>query len=243
MRVMSAYFDSQRTDGMYERFLKVWEYSAKKNSGATAVDVIEITPPKAAGGDPYLHNANHAKLKVWRDYVVNTDDDVVLMDSDTLVLRDLTHVFEKKKFDVAVTTRDRNTRLTINGGVVFVRNTPEARQIIDLWYESDIELHNDKKLHERFRAKYGGMNQSSYGYMITKKLPGEIIELPCSVYNQVEWWANKSIKPCVVHYKSQLRHAVMSRRHTNAIRYNMRDAVDKWRKYEEAMLADSRGGV
>lgn len=240
MRLMSAYFDGQRTKGMYGRFLKVWEYSAKKNSGAVGVDVVEIPPPKSAGGDPYLFNANHAKLKVWRDYVVSVDDDVVLMDSDTLVLRDLTHVFEKNDFDVAVTTRGWNTRLTINGGVVFVRNTPEARQIIDLWYESDIELHSDKKLHERFRAKYGGMNQSSYGYMLTKKLPGKIIELPCSVYNQVEWWCNRNVKPCVVHYKSQLRHAVLSPRSINATRYNMRDAVSKWRGYEEATLADSR---
>lgn len=241
MRVMSAYFDSQRSEGMYERFLKVWEYSAKKNSGAVAVDVVEIPPPKPAGGDPYLHNANHAKLKVWRDYVVNTDDDVVLMDSDTLVLRDLTHVFDKNKFDVAVTTRDRNTRLTINGGVVFVRNTAAARQIIDLWYQADTELHKDRKLHERFRAKYGGMNQASYGYMLTRKHPGFIAELPCSIYNQVEWWGSRKGKPCVVHYKSQLRHAVLSKRGTAAIRYTMRDAVDKWRRYEEAMRADSRG--
>lgn len=240
MRVMSAFFDSDRSDGMYERFLKVWEYSAKKNSGGI-VDVVKIPPPKTVGGDPYLHNANHAKLKVWRDYIESVNDDVVLMDADTLVLRDLTHVFEKNRFDVAVTTRDRTTRLTINGGVVFVRNTPEALGIINLWHLSDIELHNDKKLHERFRAKYGGMNQSSYGYMITKKMPGKIIELPCSVYNQVEWWRNRKVKPCVVHYKSQLRHAVLSKRHTNAVSYNMRDAVGVWRKYEEEMRADSRG--
>jgi hypothetical protein len=244
MRLLSAYFDKDGSDGMYARCLKVWEYSAQQNSGAVAVDVIDIEQPKAPGGDQYLFAANHAKLKVWRDYVREHDDDVVLMDCDTMVLRDLTHVFKDYKFDVAVTTRDSNTRLTINGGVVFVRNTKAAERIMDLWYERDTELRADRKLHERFRSKYGGMNQSSYGYMISKNVPGTIIELPCSKYNQVEWWVSRKIKPCVVHIKSELRHAVFSKRDAHAIRYTMRDNVVAWRKMEkaakEAELANSR---
>lgn len=236
MRLLSVYFDTPETNDIYTRMVRVWEYSATKNGGADAVDVIRIEKPPEH--DAPLFNANHAKLEVWRDYVREHDDDVVLMDADTIVLRSLRPAFAERSFDVAFTTRGRHGRYTINGGVVFVRNTEAAKSVLDTWYDADTLLHEDRALHQKYRSKYGGMNQASYGYMMDHHPPGKIIELPCEMWNQVEWWARNHPNPAVIHIKSQLRAAVFSKRPTAGIRHTMQKAVKAWRTLETDMLND-----
>jgi hypothetical protein len=225
LRLVSVVFDSDLGGHVYGRMHRVWEYSCRNTCPDAAVDTIRLEPPKAKDRARYLHESNHAKLYAWLEYCeMHADEDVVLMDCDTVVLKDVAEVFTRHKFDVAVTVRRKHQ---INGGVVYVRATGRARNILRAWYEADTVLHADTRLHEQYRRQYSGMNQSSYGYMIRKGLPKGLIELPCDEYNMVNWSHSK--EPYVLHIKSGLRQRCLSDREPRGMYTRW---VNKWRKLE-----------
>lgn len=226
MRLASVVFDSDLGANVYARLHRVWEHSAGKYCPESAVDTIRIDAPAAPDRDRYFHESNHAKLLKWVEYCEEHDDDIVLMDCDTVVLRDLRKVFTEHRFDVAVTVRRMHV---INGGVVYVRKGQRGREILRKWYDADTILHADPRLHEQYRKQYSGMNQSSYGFMITKGAPSGLIEIPCAQYNMVDWHAGHGKTPYVLHVKSALRQRCLNDRPANGFyaRY-----VNVWRKLE-----------
>ena len=233
MRLFCAVFDTTKNRS-YERMHRVWEYTAKKNSPCEAVDTLWIDPPKNTDPRRTSFDANYVKLKAWVDYCNKyPEEDIVLMDADMMVMRPLQEVFDRHKFDCAFTVRDQIGRLTINGGVVYVRGTAKAREIMDLWGVCDKKLYLNPKLHQTYRSKYAGMNQSSWGYMMEKHKPKGVLELPCSIYNKVVFLSKSKEKPYVIHLKDTLRQSALGGRHWNNCRYGTREYVKLWRQFEK----------
>lgn len=238
MRLFCALFDNAQTHGNYERMWRVWEYSANKNSPCNGIDTQWLESPVTRDPRRVSFDANYVKLKAWVDYCDKyPNEDIVLMDADTVVLRHLCDVFKRHKFACGFTIRDGAGRLTINGGVVYVRKGQDARDIMTLWQKCDEKLYKDPKLHQRYRSKYAGMNQSSWGYMMEKHRPKGIIELPCSMYNRVTYWSKPRETPYVIHLKDTLRHSALGKRDWKNCRYGTREYVKLWRKYEKETLA------
>ena len=129
---------------------------------------------------------------------------VVLMDVDTIVLKDIGEVFDYD-FDIGITVRSGKN--WFNGGVVFVKPTQAAYDILDLWA---------KKIHSKDQAKYkwetghSGTAQPVFAWLYKHgKFNGTIREFPCSTYNCIQPWGNYR-DASVIHVKSGLRKSLFS---------------------------------
>jgi len=106
--------------GKFARLIPAFKRSVAANAPAAELEFIEPTRPEAPRHYNQQWTDNHLKLHLWRD---------------TLVLRDLWDAFTFHEFDVAITRRPEHNpykkghqpRSWLNGGVVFVRQTPLGR--------------------------------------------------------------------------------------------------------------------
>ena len=197
--------------GDYDRLFEVFKKSVEMNSPHEIVE-LQVTIGHQKGGHTESVTANHYKMVAWNKYIQEVDDDCILIDCDMMILHDMAEAFEKFDFDVAITKRN-TASIPYNGGVVFVRNTKQAKNFIKLWYECDQQLYNDRRLHARYRHKYKGMNQAALGYLLEEKRhQSKLIELPCSIYNAVEqdWKHLDPEQVYAVHCKAGLKRAVLS---------------------------------
>lgn len=233
MRIFSVLISDDK-ESIYNRLHKVWEFSCKKYSPCNSIDTLKIS--EKVMDDKCLFNTNHAKLKYWMDYCVeHNDDDIVLMDCDTVVLNNLQEVFDKEDFDIATTIRNRKEH-RINGGVVFIRKN-KGLDFLKTWFKYDTKLVLDKDLHSVWRDRFYGMNQASYGYMLSEReFPG-LVELPCSIYNRVNWSCdNKEIPYYILHVKSRLReYCLKDIKLENIPSNSLRSYVRLWRKLEKQL--------
>lgn len=203
--------------------------------GALQVSVSENTP-----FDLTVHNikytkvrapaklsTNTAKLRKWVDIVVNSEDPLILLDCDTLVLKDVSHVFDKK-FDIAYTHRSNGVRLPLNGGVLFVRPSEKVKDFFRKWMWINDKMIHDKVFHLPWKRKYEGINQASFGRMLESDHGLNVISVPCAKYNAcdvVDW--EDITGAHVLHIKSELRSSCFN----SGIRFL--EASKLWRSYDK----------
>ena len=176
-----------------------WEYlkrgflsSAEKN---TSAEVVLIEKDEAFGQKP--------KHEIWAAEA-KKGGNVVLMDTDTVILRDLEEVFSHD-FDIGITVRGGKS--FFNGGVVFVKPTKEAYGILDLWAK---EIHGKNQAKYKWETGHSGTAQPVFAWLYKhKRFKGKIKEFPCSVYNCVQPWGNYR-NASVIHVKSKLRKSLFS---------------------------------
>lgn len=212
MKIFSECFD-YKTSNVYSILAAVCEYSANKYNPSSDFELYKIKAPDTTG-----HNracvSNTVKLDKWVEIVEKTDDNVVLMDCDMLFTGDISHVFEKYKFDIALCQRTKNIqqRMPFNGGIVFVRNNRAALDFMKLWQKINLEMFNDVQFHNKWRPRYAGMNQSAFGYIFEKeKYNAKILFLPCKIYNCCrEDWPRVDSNTKVIHVKSGLRKSIVN---------------------------------
>lgn len=165
--------------------------SVKKNTNAELVLIEE----KKEFGQQYKH-------QVWAKEARKANCPVVLMDTDTIILNDISEVFEQD-FDIAITTRDSKNWL--NAGVVFVKPTQKAYRILELWTK---EIDNAKNY--RRKTGHAGYAQPVFVWLYNNnKFDGKIIKVPCNKYNCVQEWGSYKTAS-VIHIKSGLRRSLMS---------------------------------
>lgn len=228
MKAISYYFD-YGYDDRWSRMAKVLEYSCLKFG--LECEVIKIQKPKMKGG--YKVNSNHEKLKMWNDEVQKAEEPIILLDADIFCTENPSHVLDK--FDhVAITYRDQTNTLPFNGGVIFVKPTPEAKQLFQDWVDADMRLFQNRAEHLKWKAKYAGMNQASLGCLMeTKYVDSNVItKLPCSKYNLVEpWW--RPDEACFIHIKAHAGHHIFSNCKTK--NQSVITVKDMWLKLEEEL--------
>jgi len=176
---------------------------------------------------------NAEKLRIWVSLLEECEDnEIVLIDSDTMVLQDVSEVF-KNEFDVGCTVRTRKSRIKYNGGVMFVKKNERSLKFFRKFRDIDDMMYEDRKFHEEWRAKYSGMNQAAFGWMIENyKEPVAIMEFPCAEYNALsdDWKYFVPGFTKIVHLKSKLREIILSDFETK-IFYNIKKI---WREIENS---------
>jgi alpha-N-acetylglucosamine transferase len=216
---------------MYERLLNAWENSVITNTNAEyerayvdSKDYPFIQHPK----NSYV--ANSVKLNYWGDKIKNENGNICLIDGDTVVLKDVEHVFDKN-FDIAFTQRSPGIHIPINGGVLFIKATERVHDFFDKWVMTNNEMLTNPILHKAYYRKYNGINQASFGYMLERyKSDLKIISLPCAKYNacDVVDWKRIDSETHILHAKSQLRLACLQ----NIVPKGYENAVKAWKQYE-----------
>jgi hypothetical protein len=250
MKLLSNVFQYGE-DKTYIHLADVLEYSAKKNSPNTPLVMTRIKAPLLKAAKKAFDSNNH-KFTEWVRAMDQTDDDVILIDADMIIIRDLSDAFDDQSFDIGLTAlpgferlvRSKSMvrpgkidgmqdRLPFNGGVVMVRNNQAARAFIHKWHEIDQLMYSkDKALHNRYRAKYAGMNQASLGWMFENYKEARIKFFDCREWNHCrdKWIFDKS-KVRILHIKSKTRKSIFLPTPIKLLEYYIRPAVMEWRKY------------
>lgn len=250
MKLLSNVF-AYGPDQTYIKLAKVMEYSVKKNSPNTPLDMTYIHAPQLRAAKKAFDSNAH-KFAEWVKAMDRTNDDVILIDADMAVLRDLSDAFDGD-FDIGLTvlpgfellikesphvrpgkTDGPQDRLPFNGGVVMVRNNERARAFIHKWGEIDQRMYGkDHALHNRYRLKYAGMNQASLGWMFENYLDVKIKFFDCREWNwcRDKWaWPNHGEPgPRILHIKSRTRKEIMMQSSLMLIEPTMRPVVKIWR--------------
>jgi len=203
-----------------------------------------VDPGEPASGNtamPKYAKPNHHKLKIWRDLVTdNIGRDIVLIDADTLVLKDLRPAFNHD-FDIAFTIKKGNRiPMDINAGVVFVRCSERTADFFNMWCDKDDEIFNDRKKFNAAQKLARGQNQASLGLLLTgnKKLGCDIEYLSCHKWNCVPpYLVDMTDNTAIIHVKNgpaghRFRdHVLSSGRKSRKLASGHEKALNQWKKY------------
>lgn len=196
----------------YGRLARVLDMTAKEHCPSWDVVVEEIEPPTIQSqlGTTALAD-NHWKLSRWTRFVLDAPDgaEVLLVDSDMFVTRDLSAMWDIVG-DLGITYREGVDRYPINGGVIAVRVSDRTKGFMCDWLRVDRDFFENPDQHRPWRRRYGGMNQSSLGYMLERPDVAalDVDRLPCKKWNCEDTsWAQFGPETRLVHVKSALRMA------------------------------------
>lgn len=209
----------------YKRLLDALVKSVESNSKHKLI--IHELPTEYRKGNRHLAN-NSQKLEKWGEIVYHATDDVVLLDCDTILLKDVGHVFNDD-FDVAYTKRSKGVRFPLNGGVVFVKPTVEAKKFFIKWIDINTRMMSSLSFHHQWKRKYAGINQASFGFLLESNPTANIKDYDCAKYNACDTvnWLNDLDKTHILHIKSELRNACLRGYHSE-----YHQAVKLWGKYD-----------
>jgi len=231
MKIISDIFDYPGDD-RYTKLAAVLEYSIKKNSPNTPFELIKTQAPKTFNRKQCFASNNH-KLQVWLDAMERIQDDIIFLDCDMVVLRDLSDAFQGD-FDVAITALcDKGERLPYNGGTVLVRNTEKARAFMREWMKIDLLFYENEIEHCKYRNIYAGMNQASLGKLLEIGAVGaKVVEFDCHEWNwcRDRWaWPICGPGPRILHVKSQTRKSLFLPTPLHDLAPYLRKSVAIWR--------------
>ncbi len=159
-----------------------------------------------------------SKTMLWSKAIgLYPNEQICLLDSDTLVLKDITH-FYKKNFDIAFTVK--NERIPLNTGVMLVKNSNRAIKFFREWQiQTNSILNNPEeyaKANNTDDYPYGGTDQMSFYNLVqyTKEKSNflanidlesvQLVALPCAQLNETRSTAVTSEKH-ILHYKGGWR--------------------------------------
>ena len=238
MKIITVFFDYDIRN-RYEKLARVLAHSAKMYCPNASFELIKLPKPTVKTYKRSFES-NTIKINEWLRVLKNTKENCIFMDADMVILRNISDIFDDKTFDVAYTIRDGKyrTNLPMNGGFVAIRNNKAGKEFLELWVKANSKMYKDivenhgRKLHNKWRSKYGGMNQAAFGYLISKKnYTARLKSLLCSEWNScIEHWQNINSFTRVIHIKSSLRNAILGNRPTELMAIKMRKAVALWRR-------------
>lgn len=159
---------------LYYKMGRVLAHSMRENSLGTPLVIHEISETDAdicEIGQKHERQpwfiANTRKTRHLTRLVRDAAEGelLLLLDIDTMVIGDVGVIEQGESFDLALTT-GRENRYKLNTGVVFIRATCETKQLCAAWELRAMEMLADKALHDKWRPKWGGINQSSLASLI-----------------------------------------------------------------------------
>lgn len=194
----------------YNLLLQVFKESVNTYMPKVKFIEFKIDPPPNKTNRPLNFNYNDVKLKIWRDYMLKTKDNVIFADCDMMMVQSAKHAFDID-FDVAFTARTIVKRIPMNGGIFMARPTNAARKFLDEWYKINHKMLHDVSFHHQWRRRYAGMNQSAFGYLYENGRAGaKVHKYITREWNAVDCdWHHINKKTVFVHYKSKLRKLVL----------------------------------
>jgi len=209
VKIVSVIFGTR-----FDRYMQALEASVRANAPNWDFEIIEGDKPARVNGLPQFAPDNHYKLRLWRDAVADARANslLVLMDVDTIVLRDPSPAFAYD-FDFAYTVRP-STRKTkwLNGGVVYCRVNSRTLAFFDRWLELDRELLEEPRRFLKCQHRHHvGQNQASLALAVKEPTECRLKQLPCRWYNNVdETWHEMDDDTIILHLKGALRELIDS---------------------------------
>lgn len=203
--------------GSYERMVNVLFRSVLKHSSNTPLIIHQKQLPKelkwkGLGRDQTVID-NTAKSQYFAELIqsLKNKDVVGLIDCDTMVINPLESI-EKMDFDIGITWRPDKAKLMFNSGVVFVRVSQRIKDFYKEWADVATEMLESRKFFDAWRDPYGGVNQTSLGYMLEQKewKKIKVLKLPCQEWNceNSTWHKFDPASTRIVHILGSLRHYV-----------------------------------
>lgn len=219
-------------DQSFKKLLVAFENSVKANMPDCNLIVDELDFPRNNIDTTKLSFvSNTIKLRAWSKRIQELDDPIILIDADTIVLKDLSDVFEED-FDIGYTVT--GSSIPINGGVIFVKPNERSRKFFSLFYDVNFKMFKDKAFHTKWRNKYAGINQAAFGYLLENPelYDAKLKAFPCELYNAVDkHWPDIDENTRVVHIKSDLRKECLKSTNIEFIPNKFQKAVSLWRTY------------
>ena len=233
-RIVVRYFDPPKSR-TWTRLARVLTRSVERHCHGWDLDMQEIaTLPLSSPLGVQGNVANTHKLDAWADAVQSSADGdrLLLLDADTLIRRPIDDVWESA-FDLAYTVKKKGARFPFNGGVVFLRVSPQVRAFVGRWRAENRRMLDDPIHHQVWRPAFGGINQAALGMLL--KLGGhglEVHRLPCLEWNceDESWDSFDPERTRIVHYKSALQRVVLRQPATESVPWVL---VQEWRAMEE----------
>jgi hypothetical protein len=232
VRIVTAHFDYPG-ETAYSRCLCALRASVKQNAPGAELVVLELRHPAAVKGAYQGWVNNHIKLRAYSQ--IEIDQPTAFIDVDTLVLRDITQLFDRYSFDVAAARRPAPKEHLFNGGVVLFKPTARAREFMRKWIDIDEQMLHDQEFHKPWHKKYNGQNQASFGYLYETQSKAKIAELPTAMLNACEQdWPNiEAVKPYVLHVRKRLLITAQGIGSLANVGPRYRHGVKLWREYEQ----------
>lgn len=232
MIFISVAFDYE--DTQYIRLGKVLEKSVKFYCPSIPIKFLTCKPPIVPEDERALmrFGENTEKLRLWVKLLKEIEDEhIILIDSDMMVLNDISFVFDED-FDIGATLRAERARIPYNGGVMFVKKNERSIKFFEEFEKINNKMYNDREFHKKWREKYAGMNQAAFGYMV-ENYEGEIKikNFPCKEFNNCCPDSSKFLKekPKIVHIKGVLRDVCLGKIKDDKFSYVSRI----WKEIEE----------
>lgn len=228
MKIATVMFPDGHGHGDFERLLSAWRASVAINAPDADVEVVTGERPVVARNKRARYADNTYKLHIWADIVDKTDEPMILMDCDTLVLRDPSPVFDMS-FDVAVTARPG--RMPVNAGVVYVRPNERSRAFFRQWVRINDDLFTSSRPDI---DRWGGINQAALvSAMDAAVNVARVARIPCAKWNSVEQtWGDLNDDTVVLHIKGALREMALANVSPSRIAPHMLRAYALWMHYD-----------
>ena len=237
MKIVTVQFDYDRHDD-YKRMFSVFAKSCHEVMPGVKFEPYFVQAPAFVPGMGLGKLSNAHKFRIWMAVMEKATETVAFMDCDMMALRSIEDA-DRFDFDLAYTRHvigmRRYSRIPFNNGLIFVKPTKGGLAIMRKWNEIDELMFNDAALHRQWKAKYPGMNQTAFGYLLERHPDlGKIIDLPCPEWNSCcDRWHDAGPDTRIVHIKGDLRRALMHRVSINQIARDLWQVARKWREYEE----------
>jgi len=235
MTIVSVVFDYGICK-TYQTLAKVLEYSIKKNCSSANLKMAYIKQPSLSVHRNRGFISNTEKLTAWNKEVQKIDDDIVLLDCDMLVCGDLYTAFNDH-FDIGIMQRTSGF-IPYNGGVVFIKNTPYAKEFMNLWENANRKLYDNPGLHKKWMQKSTGMNQPAFLYLCDIIKPNALIKyFPCKIWDaMVEDWIYINGETKAIHLIGQMRRAIVNNNNPETACIKVRKGLKLWQQYRDEMI-------
>ncbi len=183
----------------YARMAAVLEYTARKHNPGAEVRVWNVDPRATNRSDAFV-----VKAREWTRLINDSPDgtELVLLDTDTMVLGELASAFEYGQL-IAVTTRGGQLS-TLNSGALYVR----VDRYVRIWFEDwERETWPWVARNEPHRIRFGDQDALK---LLCVRATGTLrsprpAQLPCAIWNAEQhcWPPDPDCR--VVHVKSDAR--------------------------------------
>ena len=213
MKILTTLFNYPLKPHDYNELHEVFLLSCKKHMPDVEVVTLKLQVPIVRDNKRPGCWVNTVKLREMVKYVETCNDDIILADCDMLCTAPAYDAF-KEDFDIAVTFKDKpQGRCPLNGGIIFVKNTPLAHDWLKKLSEVNDQMYSNKSFHDEWMAKYFGMNQAAMGYMIENSGHlAKVVRYSTQKWNNCDYdWVNFNEETVFVHVKGPLREAIFQR--------------------------------
>lgn len=203
-----------RSVSCHPRLAQVLKASAKNTPHPLVIHAVEEADQELAelakrrtGWKQWLDNARKAKHHARIILGAGDGELLAMLDTDTMILGDLSEI-ERMEFDLAYTVRPRPS-FPVNTGVYFVRVSECVRAFVARWYDAVRAMLADKRFHDEWKNRYGGIHQAALGYLLNRASESELqrlLAIPCETWNCCGPVWNYDALPKIVHVMGHLRY-------------------------------------